>query len=230
MHLLFIPGLLTTKEVWSKLNFFRHDFSVYDADVSSFDSIIDMANMVECAIDHHCNYCVIGISMGGYVALELATRQNSWIKKLVLINTSAKAVNPDSLHSRKQAITLAKTNGIKSVLNLHPGICFYAYTPKMKKVEARMAEEIGVEAYLRQQKAIINRQAHTPKLGNIVAETLIITALADKVLAFKDSLELHQGIDRSTLFSLRHCGHLPTLERPDDTFLQVASFLTGTEQ
>ncbi len=225
MRLLFTPGLLSTKEIWGKLNLLRDSFESSDVDVYSFDSIVSMANAVEHSINKDEDYCVIGISMGGYVALELATRQLNWLKKLILINTSAKTVNPDSIPDRERAMELAKATGLKAVVSLHPGICFYEYTKEMAVLEERMAEEVGVEAYLRQQVAIINREAYTSKLNKVSAETLIITSPDDKVLPFEDSLELHRGIDCSILFSLSCCGHLPTLEKPDKTFSQVNSFL-----
>jgi len=225
MKLLFIPGLLSTREIWGKLNLFRERFSASDADVTSFDSITAMADAVDGTVNKDDDYCVIGISMGGYVALELATRPLDWLKKLILINTSAKPVNPNSVPDRELAIELASTLGLREVLGLYPGICFYEYTQEMEKLEEQMAKTVGVEAYIKQQTAIINRASYVPKLDKIMAKTLIITSLDDAVLPFKDSLELHKGIDNSTLFSLRRCGHLPTLEKSDEIFSEVESFL-----
>lgn len=227
MKLIFIPGALSTTAIWGGLNRLRETYTVIDADVISFDKITDMADNIVQKINIQENYCVIGISMGGYVAIDLACRNLPCLKKLILINTTAKSVDLKTLHYRKAAMNLAKNEGLQALLSYLAGTCFYDYTKEMISIEKAMASEISVESYLKQQEAIITRKNYEESLGLIRADTLVISTKVDRILPFSDSIDLHTKIENSKFISFAKCGHLPTLEKSHETYFQVAHFINS---
>lgn len=53
-----------------------------------------------------------------------------------------------------------------------------------------MALEVGAEAYVKQQRAIMNRKNYSTSLKNITTETLIISGKQDQIIPYQDSLIL----------------------------------------
>ena len=92
MHLIFIPGLTGFPHVWGDLNNLRNKYPCHDASVISHDSIAQMADSILQNAPQE-DYAIIGISMGGYVAIDIACKNPANLKKLILLNTSANSVN-----------------------------------------------------------------------------------------------------------------------------------------
>jgi pimeloyl-ACP methyl ester carboxylesterase len=78
-----------------------------------------------------------------------------------------------------------------------------------------MASEIGAEAFIRQQRAIIGRVDSRPGLGAIGCPTLVLVGDGDQLTPPALSEEMAGLIPGSKLVVVPDCGHLSTLERPD---------------
>src|SRR5690606_10080293 len=113
---------------------------------------------------------LIGISMGGYVAIDVALKLGKQVKKLVLINTTSNSVNPDTLNDRKRGIELAQQNKLEQILKLSEGFCYFKPQAKWINLEIEMAREVGRDAYIRQQKAIMYRKKYTNDLSEIESD------------------------------------------------------------
>jgi pimeloyl-ACP methyl ester carboxylesterase len=85
-----------------------------------------------------------------------------------------------------------------------------------------MADENGVEAFVRQQTAIIGRADSRPDLAAIACPTLVVVGEGDELIAPENSAEIADGIRGARLVTIADCGHLSTLERP----AQVTAALT----
>jgi pimeloyl-ACP methyl ester carboxylesterase len=224
MNIIFIPGLLCTNQVWGKTNDLRKKYLYHDADVTSYDTIDGMSKKIMEELPSG-DCVIIGISMGGYVALDVASRRPANLKKLVLINTTAKSVNVDTLLERERAIKIAELGKLDSILKLSEGFCYFNPKKEWITIEKSMAFEIGAAAYIRQQRAIISRKDYSDVLSNIVAETLIITSKEDRILPYQDSIFLAEKIPHSSLFLLNKCGHLATLEKGEIVSAVIDQFI-----
>jgi pimeloyl-ACP methyl ester carboxylesterase len=85
-----------------------------------------------------------------------------------------------------------------------------------------MADETGVEAFVREQTAIIGRADSRPDLAAIACPTLVVVGDGDQLIAPENSVEIAAGIPGARLVTITECGHLSTLERPE----QVTAALT----
>ncbi len=212
MEVFFVPGLLCTNNAWGPVNNIRNQYVCHDADVVNFDTIEKMSNALINSMPAD-DITIIGISMGGYVAIDAALKLGRKLKKLILINTTPNAVNQATMPEREKAMQLAKQGALNKIIEMSKGICYHKPKKRWLLLEERMAKEVGAESYLRQQKAIINRKNYSSLIKNITAETLIITGRNDKVISFKDSLFMTEHIINSSLILLNECGHLSTLEK-----------------
>ncbi|KTC87245.1 alpha/beta fold hydrolase [Legionella drozanskii] len=214
MKILFIPGLLCTSEVWGGLNLLRNDFDCFDADVSRNNSIFGMSEDTISMIAQEAENSIvaIGISMGGYVALNLALQHIRQIKMLVLINTSSHAVAPETVSNRLEMIEYVKEGRFSEVLKSSKGYCFFKTSKETDELEIRMGISVGADAYINQQTAIISREDLTNRLQEINIQTLIISGKNDQILPVEDSYEMFDLITDSKLVAYSNCGHLSTLE------------------
>jgi pimeloyl-ACP methyl ester carboxylesterase len=78
-----------------------------------------------------------------------------------------------------------------------------------------MAEETGVEAFLRQQQAIVGRPDSRPGLGAIKCPTLVLVGDDDQATPPELSREIAAGVPESRLVVIADSGHLSTLEQPE---------------
>ncbi len=224
MKIFFIPGLLCTSYVWGSVNKIRNKYICHDADVTSFDRIEKMSDALVSSIDS-VETAILGISMGGYVAIDAALKLGNKLKKLVLINTTSNAVNQATVPDREKAIKLAAQGALNEVIAMSKGICYYQPEDEWLLLEEKMANEVGSASYIKQQQAIITRKNYSTLIKNITTDTLIISGKNDKVIPFKDSIFIAEQINNSSLILLNKCGHLSTLEKGSIVADYIEQFL-----
>jgi len=108
--------------------------------------------------------------MGGYIAFEIMRQAPERVAKLALLDTGARAETPEQTERRKVVIALAMSGRYAEV----PDIAFPIYVHRnrhddagLKQTVRTMAAETGVEAFLRQQQAIMGRPDSQPGLAAI---------------------------------------------------------------
>jgi pimeloyl-ACP methyl ester carboxylesterase len=80
-----------------------------------------------------------------------------------------------------------------------------------------MGEDIGADAFVRQQTAVISRADSRPTLAWIRCPTLVLTGDEDNTIPNSLSVEMADGIPGAKLTIIPHCGHLPQVEQPQAT-------------
>ena len=85
--------------------------------------------------------------------------------------------------------------------------------------------DIGAEAFVRQQNAIMARPDSRPMLATIACPTLVLTGDEDSIIPNSLSVEMADGIHGAKLTIIPHCGHLPQPEQPQATADALAGWL-----
>jgi len=88
-----------------------------------------------------------------------------------------------------------------------------------------MADETGVEAFVRQQKAVMSRPDSRPLLAGIRCPTLVLVGDGDELTPPNLSEEIVAGIPGARLTVVADCGHLSTIERPEAVNAALAEWL-----
>jgi len=163
-------------------------------------------------------FALAGLSMGGYIAFEIMRQSPQRVAKLALLDTGARAEAPEQTERRKVVIALAKSGRYAEV----PEIAFPLYVHRnrhdnatLKQTVRMMAAETGVEAFLRQQQAIIGRPDSRPELGAIKCPTLVLVGDGDEATPPELAREIASAIGGARLVVIADCGHLSTLEQPE---------------
>jgi pimeloyl-ACP methyl ester carboxylesterase len=175
-------------------------------------------------------FALAGLSMGGYIAFEIMRQAPDRVAKLALLDTGARAEAPEQTERRKVVIALAKSGRYAEV----PDIAFPLYVHRnrhndagLKQTVRMMAEETGVDAFLRQQQAIITRPDSRPGLGAIKCQTLVLVGDGDEATPPELAREIAGAVGGARLVVIPACGHLSTLEQPDKVTAALLDWMTG---
>jgi 3-oxoadipate enol-lactonase len=142
---------------------------------------------------------VLGISLGGRIAMDMALRHPDRVMKLVLTSTFASQPEkklPTSIHIVK--LIAASTRPFRK--QTQP---YYAFVRQLEASRGYVCSD---------------------RLGDIRAPTLILHGLKDNIAPFKLAEELNAGISDSKLISFRG-GHTFSFRQRQEFIQEVSGFL-----
>jgi pimeloyl-ACP methyl ester carboxylesterase len=214
---LLLPGLLDDARLW------HHQVASLSAlirpvvaDLTGADS---MAALAESALDQAPagRFVLAGLSMGGYVAMEIMRRAPERVAALALLDTTARPDTPEATASRRKLMALAETDFPAVTRTLmaqlvHPE---RRGDRALVQVITSMADDIGKEAFVRQQHAIIGRVDSRPALAGIECPVLVLCGREDAITPVEAHEEMAEVIPDAGLVVVERCGHMSTLERPE---------------
>jgi pimeloyl-ACP methyl ester carboxylesterase len=173
-------------------------------------------------------FALAGHSMGGYIAFEIMRQAPQRVAKLALINTQARPDTPEVTARRRDQIARAKSGDYHAVLEelflgfVHPS---RREDATLRQLVLEMGDDIGAEAFVRQQTAVISRPDSRPTLAWIKCPTLVLTGDEDNTIPNSLSVEMADGIHGAKLVILSTCGHLPQSEQPQATAEALVEWL-----
>lgn len=226
--LLLLPGLLCDARLWrdqaAALAPLARPVVV---DLTQDDRIEAMAARALAAVGGR--FALAGLSMGGYVALEIMRRAPERVIRLALLDTSARPDTPEQMRRRRGLISLSRSGRFRGVTpRLLPQLIHPARLdgPLPREVMA-MAERVGKDAFLRQQEAIMHRPDSRPDLPRIAVPTLVGVGAEDALTPPELAAEMAALIPGARLRHFADAGHLPTMETPDAVTAAMAAWLAG---
>ena len=211
----FIPGLLCTEWLFHGQADLFSAAAVF-ADTRQHDSITAMAAAALAQISGQ--LVPIGLSMGGYVALEMARLAPVRISALALFSTNCRQDTDAQRAYREQAIRLAQQDGFQGVtrqfLRKFLSSRAVADAALVDGVLA-MAADIGRLTFAKQQHAILGRRAQHDTLAALQVPLSIVCGVDDTLTPPHLSQEMADLVPYADLRLLPDVGHLSTLEAPD---------------
>ncbi len=173
-------------------------------------------------------FALAGHSMGGYIAFEIVRQAPERVARLALINTQARPDTPEATARRRGQIVRVQGSEYHAVLDeLYPGFVHPSRREDaaLRKLVHNMGDDIGADAFVRQQTAIMGRADSRPTLALIKCPTLVLTGDEDNTIPNALSKEMADGIHGARLVVLPHCGHLPQFEEPEATAAALVEWL-----
>jgi len=229
--LVLLPGLLCDAALWQpQVDALSGIADCRVADLTTQDSIGAMAESVLADMPAH--FALAGLSMGGYVALEIMARAPERVTRLALLDTRAQADEPEESKRRRGLIELAEKGQFKGVtprllpLFLHEARLGDA---ALTGTVTRMAQHVGKEAFIRQQRAIMGRRDQMATLVKIHVPTLVLCGREDALTPPADHKAMAAGIAGARLVVVEDCGHLATLERPEEVNAALRRWLEAED-
>jgi len=226
-----LPGLLCDAALWRpQIDALSDIADPRVADLTSQDSIAAMAESVLAAMPER--FALAGLSMGGYVALEIVARAPQRVTRLALLDTRFQPDSAADSARRRGLIELAEKGEFKGVTpRLLP---LFIHRDRLDDAElagavSAMAERVGKDAFIRQQRAIIGRRDHSATLVTIHVPTLVLCGREDVLTPLADHKAMAAGIAGARLVVIEDCGHLASLERPDEVTAAMRRWLQAED-
>lgn len=226
-----LPGLLCDAALWRPQVEALSDIAApWVADFTTQDSIAAMADSVLAAMPER--FALAGLSMGGYVALEVIARAPERVTRLALLDTRHRTDDAATTARRRGLIELAEKGQFKGVT---PRILpLFIHEARLDDAEltgtvTAMAERVGKDAFVSQQRAIMSRRDHAATLLAIRVPTLVVCGRQDALTPLADSQAMAAGIAGARLVVIEDCGHLSSLERPQEVNAALRRWLSAEE-
>jgi pimeloyl-ACP methyl ester carboxylesterase len=225
--LILLPGLLCDEALWSHQTRYLSEIAdITVADLTGRDSVSALAADVLAKAPSR--FAIAGLSMGGYVALEIVRQAPERVTKLALIDTNARSDTDEQRRKRRGLMALAERGEFRGVtprllpVLIHPD---RASDEELTGEVKAMAERVGRDAFLRQQKLIMDRPDSRPMLPSISCPTLVLCGRQDAISTLEMHAEMADAIPGSRLAVVEECGHLASLERPHATTALMRDWL-----
>lgn len=218
--LVLVPGLLCTADLWrDQVNALSDITEITIGDHTQDDSMSEIAKRILAAAPER--FALAGLSMGGYIVLEMMRQAPERITHLAIMDSRAVADTPEDYQRRLDFIRLVEQgSAFKGVTrSLLPTLIHKSRLNDEELVSRifKMAEDIGKEAFLRQERALLDRPVLTGMLRTISCPTLVLAGADDKLIPPKIQREMAVEIPTAQYVEIPNCGHLPTMEEPEIT-------------
>lgn len=171
---------------------------------------------------------VVGLSLGAWLAAELAVHQRERVARLVLFDAVGLPTDGGPPYADIFAVSPAQLRHL--VFADGESEVARAYMPDEPTPEALMEALKAMQATAR---VAWDPYAHDPKLGDrlyrVQAPTTIIWGEQDRLADVAHARRWNAGIQGSQLVTLGRCGHVPPFESPEEAAELVRKALGAPE-
>jgi pimeloyl-ACP methyl ester carboxylesterase len=218
MDVLLVPGLNCTSDLFvPQVKALEPRFRCHIADHGVADSLEAIAADILAKAPQR--FALVGLSMGGYVAYEIIRQAPERVLRLALLDTRAEPDTEEDAERRRRTIALARGGQFEQLHGiLWPRLVHPARLGEkpLEDTVIRMMRDTGAERFIRQQTAVLNRIDYRPVLRSIGVPTTIIVGAQDVIIPPEHAKALNRAIRGSLYVEIGDCGHLSSLERPED--------------
>ena len=165
---------------------------------------------------------LVGHSMGGAIALELAWQSPERVAALVVIGAGPRLpVAPAIL----DGITVAPQETVAYIVDLAygrdaPAALKRLGRERMGQIEPRVLHGDFVAC---------DQFDMTARLDEVVQPALVVAGSRDRMAPTAGAAALHEGLPRSELVLIEGAGHMLIFERTDEVMRAIQGFLSGCE-
>lgn len=220
----FLPGMLGTAQIWEDVLAQFDPSRAVIGRIDLDDSVGGMAESVLAAAPER--FDLVGHSLGGVVALEIARRASQRVGRMALINVSGRGPSAEQLDAWSELATRTRGGDFDRLVteqaeeNLGPG-----GTSRLRERWQAAAHQIGPEAFLRQLTAQSSRPDSLPTLAALAVPALVVSGELDRVCPPELQRELAEGIPGSRHVTLPGAGHMSPLDSAPELAGVLGQFL-----
>lgn len=179
-------------------------------------------------------FALLGHSMGGRVALEIVRRAPQRVERLALLDTGyrRRAAGDDGNRETEQRMALvaiARRDGMRAMADE------WVRTPMVHR--SRLDDDALIESIVgmfarhtpdqfeAQVAALLARPDASDVLAAIRCPTLVLCGRDDAWATYERHVDIHRRVAGSTLVAIDRCGHMVTMERPEQAARAIVDWL-----
>ncbi len=225
--IIFIPGMMCDWRLFAPQIAALNNYTSHDATLCEHDSIESMASAI--LRDTPPIFNLVGLSMGGIVAMEIARVAPMRVQNLALMDTNPLAEEAAIKHRRDGQIARVRKGELSKVIRDEMKPLYIQGTGKSAILNLcmAMANSLGAEVFINQSKALQNRRDYCDTLRGFNGRTLVLHGADDRLCPPERHQMMHDLLPNSQYVSIKDAGHLPTLEQPDAVNKTLIDWLNG---
>lgn len=185
-------------------------------DLPVIDSIAGFADWVIADLHRRgiTRYDLLGHSMGGMIAQDIARRDAGRVRRLILYSTGAVGVLPGRFESIETSKQRARSDGAKATARRIAATWFAAGADDPAYPACARIAETASDAAIQAGLDAMQGWSSTGGLGAIGAETLVLWGDGDRTYPWAQTERLWSGITGARLAVVPGCAHAVHLEKP----------------
>lgn len=159
---------------------------------------------------------IVGLSMGGYVAMEFCRRYDDRVRALMLCDTRAEPDSPEAAADRRALAERVVAEGSPIIADAMVGKLFAPHAPGQLKQQWRnimaATPPAGVAAALR---GMADRVDSFDTLRAFQKPALIVAGEHDTITPPSTARAMHAVLPDARIQIISDAGHMPPVENPD---------------
>lgn len=195
------------------------------------DLAVDLHQMLDQQIGDQ-SVCVVGVSMGGYIAHEFWEWNPVRVKNLVLSATKATGDSAEARQARLQMAVDVEEKGVRQVtepmLDRLLGKTTRSLRPHLADRVRHLMDSNPPLAIRWAQEAMAERADWWDRLPAITCPTLCLAGEEDPLIPSELLEQMASRLPRGEFVSLPSTGHLGPIESPEGWSREVCRFLEGS--
>jgi 3-oxoadipate enol-lactonase len=202
---------------------------VWKVDIVDMETVYaDAVGLIEKLGVGPCHF--VGLSMGGFVGMRLATRRPDLLCSLALLETSADPEPAENAPRYKMLNVIARWLGLGLVAKKVMPIMFgRTFLEDASRAEERAEWERRLKANRRDiwraVNGVIYRRGVYEELARVRTPTLVLVGGEDTATVPAKAERIHEAIEGSKLVKLPRGGHTSTVEEPELLNAALLGFL-----
>lgn len=163
-------------------------------------------------------FALMGMGMGGMVAMEVLRRAPERVTRIALISTNPQPDTPEIAAAREPQIIGARAGRWDEVLQHEIHSTWMSPTTHkvgLVRLLKEMGDALGPDVYVKQARAMQRRKDQQAMLHQIKQPTLVMSGRHDGQYPVKRHEFLAELIPYATLEIIEDAGYLPSFEAPE---------------
>ena len=224
-QLVFLHGFGEDERVWSDfLPFHSWSFSTICpsyADWTDCATLVDYAHKIIASLPADASFVLVGHSMGGYIALEIASQFPERVKKVVMLHSTFVADTQEKKINRDRTVELLAKKGTSFFIGPFLPNLFASASQELISTLASRYRELPAAGLIAATKAMRDRTDFTTFIQTTDIPVLFI-------LGEQDALISPESITRfvtKSVVILPNVGHQGTYEAPEAVAMAINQFV-----
>lgn len=197
----------------------RSDCTEYPASMNEMaEDILELIEFLELS-----QVCLVGQSMGGYVALHFARLYPERVNGLMLVASHPYADSQQTRENRMQMIEKVRTVGVKETLKTFPEKL--STDASVQEYALQIIDKVGVESVVASQMAMAGRVDNTDILRNAGFPTAIVVGDQDQFVNAAMQEKMRADLPNTDFMVIPDVGHMLMMEAPEKLTASVVTLI-----
>lgn len=223
--LLLLPGHMCDARLWGpQVAALSGTRTIHLAEIAGAESMDALARAVLAQAPPR--FALAGLSMGGIVAMEVLRQAPERVERIALLDTNPLPEAEEVRAARRERMARVEAGQLDAVVREEMKPLYLADPrPGILDLCHDMALRLGPEAFLRQSRALMDRPDQSATLRAFRGPALVLHGAEDRLVAADRARLMAALMPQARLDWIAGAGHLPTLERPEETTAALRRWL-----